>query len=65
MDQDKIARINFLARKNKTEGLTEAELAERDALRKEYLNAIRGNFKRTLDNIEFVDGSGVNSVRKK
>ncbi len=65
MDQDKIARINFLARKNKSEGLTEAELRERDALRKEYLNAIRENFKRTLDNIEFVDGSGAHRARKK
>ena len=57
MKQEKINRINELAKKAKSpEGLTEAEIAERDALRKEYLAAIRENFKRTLDSIEFVDG---------
>ncbi|MGN1097467.1 MAG: DUF896 domain-containing protein, partial [Clostridia bacterium] len=55
MEQAKIDRINFLAKKNKSEGLTEAELAERAQLRQEYLNAIRENFKKTLDSIEFVD----------
>ena len=47
MKQEKINRINELAKKAKTpEGLTDAEVAERDALRKEYLAAIRENFKR-------------------
>ena len=35
MEKEKIARINALAHKAKTSGLTEAELAERDALRQE------------------------------
>ena len=35
MERAKIARINELAHKAKTSGLTQAELAERDALRKE------------------------------
>ena len=57
MEQKKIDRINELAKKARTpEGLTEAEIAERDELRQEYLAAIRANFKRTLDSIEFVDG---------
>ena len=37
MDQQKIARINELARKAKTGSLTEGECAEQAILRKEYL----------------------------
>lgn len=56
MEQKKIDRINELAKKAKTaEGLTEAELEERTALRKEYLSSIRANFKSVLDNIEITD----------
>ena len=53
--QDKIDRINELARKAKEEGLSEEELAERDALRKEYIAAFRANLKAQLDSIKFVD----------
>ena len=35
MDQSKIDRINFLARKSKTEPLSDEELAEQKALREE------------------------------
>ncbi len=52
MTQEKIARINELAKKAKSEGLTEEELSERAALRQEYLDAVRRNFKQTLDTIE-------------
>ncbi|MDY3972220.1 MAG: DUF896 domain-containing protein [Clostridia bacterium] len=55
MDKKKIERINALAKKAKTVGLTDEEIAERDALRKEYLSAIRQNFKQTLDSIEIID----------
>ena len=58
MDQKKIERINELARKAKAEGLTEAELAERDALRREYLRAIRANLRAQLDNSWLVDEAG-------
>lgn len=50
-----IARINELSRKQKTVGLTEEELAERDKLRKQYLAVFRQNFRQELDRIEFVD----------
>jgi uncharacterized protein YnzC (UPF0291/DUF896 family) len=52
--QDKLDRINFLAQKKKTEGLTENERVEQEALRKEYLEAFRKNFRRQLDNIDIV-----------
>lgn len=55
MEQKKIDRINELARKAKEKGLTDAEIAEQSELRKEYLAAIRANFKATLDQIEVVD----------
>ncbi|MNW09179.1 hypothetical protein D3C71_2061180 [compost metagenome] len=50
-----IARINELARKAKAEGLTDAELEERNELRKIYINAFRGNLKVQLDSIKFTD----------
>ena len=37
MEQHKIDRINFLAKKHKTEGLTAEEAAERAALHREYV----------------------------
>ena len=58
MEQAKIDRINFLARKSKAQGLTQEEKDEQAALRSEYLEAIRRNLKSTLDSIEFIDSSG-------
>ena len=59
MNEEKIARINVLYHKSKAEGLTEEEKAEQQALRKEYVDAIRGNIRATLDNtsIKNPDGS--------
>lgn len=50
-----LARINELARKKRTVGLTEEELAEQKELYKIYLAAIRGQVTNLLDSIEFVD----------
>ena len=55
MDKNKIDRINELAKKSKTTGLTDIEKAEQKSLREEYLNAVRKSFKAQLDNIEIVD----------
>lgn len=50
-----IARINFLARKKRTEGLTEGELIEQKELYELYLGNIRAQVKQKLDSITFVD----------
>ena len=54
-----IARINELAKKAKAEGLTQEELAERDKLRRIYIDNVTGNLKCQLDNTYIVrpDGS--------
>ena len=59
MEQQKIDRINELARKAKTpEGLTDEEKIERAALRQEYVNAVTGNLKAQLDNMYIMDEQG-------
>ena len=56
MDKKKIDRIYERAKKARSsDGLTPEEMTERAKLREEYLNAIRQNFKQTLDNIEIID----------
>lgn len=51
----KMNRINELARKSKTIGLTEAERMEQQQLRKEYIETFRNEFRKQLDSIQFVD----------
>ena len=60
MEKSKIDRINALARKAKSIGLTERETAERNALRKEYLTDMRASFRQQLDNtyVQTADGAG-------
>lgn len=59
MEKAKLNRINELARKSKTEPLTESELEEQKALRQEYLAEIRLSFGAMLDNtvVEGADGT--------
>ena len=58
MKQEKIDRINELARKAKTGSLTEEELAERDALRREYIDSVKQSLCAHLDNTWIVDEKG-------
>ena len=62
MEVEKIDRINALAHKAKSVGLTEEEKKERALLRKEYLASVRMNLRSQLDNIDVKqeDGSIVN-----
>ena len=66
MTEEKIARINELARKSKAEGFTPVEKEEQTALRQEFLASVRNNLKQQLDNIDMVeeDGTVVNLGEK-
>ena len=56
--QEKIDRINELARLQRAEGLTEAERLEQASLRREYIEAFRMNLKSQLDHTYVVDDQG-------
>jgi len=57
--EEMIDRINELAHKKKTSGLTEDEQSEQKELYKEYLSSLRANLKSQLDMIEIADdGNG-------
>ena len=59
MEPAKIDRINELAKKKRTVGLTDEELAEQKALHKEYIISYRASLRGILDNtvIERPDGT--------
>lgn len=65
MEQQKIDRINALAKKAKTDGLTPEEEAEREDLRNEYRASIRESLQTHLDNTYIVDEKGVKKKLKK
>jgi uncharacterized protein YnzC (UPF0291/DUF896 family) len=54
LGQEKLDRINYLANKKKTEGLTEEETAEQKELRDAYVKAFRNSFKNQLDHTDFI-----------
>lgn len=53
-----IARINTLAKKKKTVGLTTEEEKEQVALRSEYLKAFKENMRHHIEGLKVVDESG-------
>lgn len=53
-----IKRINELAAKNKAEGLTPEELAERDKLRRIYIDSVKASLTGQLDNTYIVRPDG-------
>jgi uncharacterized protein YnzC (UPF0291/DUF896 family) len=58
LSKEKMARINELARKAKSSGLTELEAKEQSKLRSEYLATFRANMLDTLTNTKFIDPEG-------
>ena len=53
-----IAHINALAKKAKEEGLTEEELAERDRLRRIYIDSVKASLVGHLENTYIVEPDG-------
>lgn len=58
MDKEMLNRINELAKKKKTVGLTADEQAEQKELYKVYLGEIRQQFSATLDNVSVKEKDG-------
>lgn len=65
LSKDKIARINELANKAKTEGLTEKEASEQKKLRQEYLQTFRKSMTNSLHSVKIVDPEGNDVTPKK
>ena len=58
MEKSKIDRINELARKQKSVGLTDEEKAEQKTLREEYLSLVKRNLTAQLDNTYIMEPDG-------
>lgn len=65
MDEKIIARINELARKSKTVGLSEKEKEEQAKLRAQYIAAYKRSLVSQLENIRIVDEKGNKTPLKK
>lgn len=66
MTEERIAKINEYARRIKAgETLTPEELAERDALRREYIDSVKASLTGHLDNTYIMNRDGTKSKLKK
>lgn len=65
MEQKKIDRINFLAKKQREEGLTEEEKAEQATLRREYIDSMKASLEGQLNNITILEQDGTKRKLKK
>ncbi|MBO7387849.1 MAG: DUF896 domain-containing protein [Lachnospiraceae bacterium] len=55
---ERIARINALYHKSKSQGLTDAEKEEQNKLRQEYIDSVKKNLKAQLDSVDIVNEDG-------
>lgn len=58
ISDEKLKRINELAKKQKTVGLTQEEKKEQQALREEYLQRFKEAFTKQLKNVRVFDPQG-------
>ncbi|MFD1705276.1 DUF896 domain-containing protein [Siminovitchia sediminis] len=58
LSKEKLDRINHLAKKAKTTGLTKAEAKEQSKLRGEYLQSFRASMRQTIENVRVFDPNG-------
>lgn len=58
MNEERIGRINELARASRERELTEEEKLEQKKLREEYIQAIRASMRANLNNISIVEKDG-------
>jgi uncharacterized protein YnzC (UPF0291/DUF896 family) len=65
LSPDKLARINALAKKKKSTGLTDAEEKEQKILREEYLTAFRGGMRHHIEGMKIVDPEGTDVTPEK
>ena len=65
MTDQEIARINELARKSKTEGLTSDELIEQSQLRRKYIDSVLGSLRGNLDSTKIQHPDGTITPLKK
>lgn len=65
MEKSKIARLNQLAHKAKNETLSQAEIAERDVLRKEYIESFKTDVRATLERVRIQEADGSLTPLKK
>ena len=58
LSPEKIERINVLARKKKSEGLSHEEAQEQATLREEYLASLRYGMRNHIEGMKIVDQEG-------
>ncbi|MEK3886823.1 DUF896 domain-containing protein [Bacillus sp. FSL K6-3431] len=58
LPKEKLARINELAKKAKTQKLTSSEAKEQSKLRAEYLKTFRASMTQTIENVRVYDANG-------
>lgn len=58
LSKEKIARINALSKKAKSEGLSKEEAAEQQKLRQEYIKTFRASMENTLQGVTILDPEG-------